>query len=77
MPGKSGTQIAQELKEKHGKGYIIIVSITNDKEIIEKYKELYDYHLPKPFTKDNVAKIMNKIKSEKFITITKQESSNG
>jgi len=71
MPGKSGTEIATELKKEYGKEDIVIVSITNDKEVIEKHKQLYDYHLPKPFTKHNVAKIMNKIKSEKLLTYNK------
>ena len=71
MPGKSGTEIATQLKKEYDKENIIIVSITNDKEVIEKHKEIYDYHLPKPFTKDNVAKIMDKIKSEKLITYKK------
>jgi len=68
MPGKSGTEIANELRRKEDSSQVIIVSITNDPEVIENNKELYDYHLPKPFTKDNVATIMNKIKSEKLMT---------
>ena len=69
MPGKLGTEIANEIKlGKEGKNDIIIVSITNDKEVIEQNKDIYDYHLPKPFTKDNVVRIMNKIKSEKLLS---------
>jgi len=75
MPGKSGSEIAAQLKSQKGDNEIIIVSITNDKEILEQNKQIYDYHLPKPFTKDNVAKIMNKIKSEKLLTYKKPEES--
>jgi len=71
MPGKSGSEIAAQLKSQKGDNEIVIVSITNDKEIIENNKEMYDYHLPKPFTKDNVAKIMHKIKNEKLLTYQK------
>lgn len=74
MPGKLGTEIANEIKSKNGQHEIIVVSITNDKEIIEKNREIYDYHLPKPFTKDNVSKIMEKIKNEKLLTYTKMEA---
>jgi CheY-like chemotaxis protein len=65
MPGRSGTEIAHEIKKEKGDKQVVIVSITNDKEVIEKHKDVYDYHLPKPFTKDNVAKIMAKIKDQK------------
>ncbi|KIM13349.1 MAG: hypothetical protein KU38_01470 [Sulfurovum sp. FS08-3] len=75
MPGKSGSEIATQLKSQKSDGEIIIVSITNDKEILENNKEIYDYHLPKPFTKDNVAKIMDKIKSEKLLTYQKPKES--
>jgi len=62
MPGKSGTDIAKELRsEKFEDKDITIVSITNDMEILIRHKDLYDYHIPKPFTKNNVKNIMDKI----------------
>ena len=64
MPGKSGSDIAKELKsEKFKDKNITIVSITNDMDIVIQNRDLYDYHIPKPFTKNNVKKIMDKIYS--------------
>ena len=63
MPGVLGTDVARKIKSKestHNK--IIIVSITNDIEIMEANRDIYDYHLPKPFTKNNINKIMTMIK---------------
>ncbi|MDQ7085065.1 MAG: response regulator [Sulfurovum sp.] len=65
MPGKTGLEIAQELKEKAGKETkIIIVSITNDPEVIASKEYLYDYHIPKPFNKESIQKIMERIRVE-------------
>jgi len=64
MPGVLGTDIARQIKSKESKFHkIIIVSITNDIEIMEANRDIYDYHLPKPFTKDNINKIMDMIKN--------------
>lgn len=64
MPGLLGTEIAHKLRteEDLNQKNIIIVSITNDPEAIEKYKDLYNYHLPKPFTRQNIETIMSKIR---------------
>ncbi|MFK5974915.1 MAG: response regulator [Sulfurovum sp.] len=63
MPGVLGTDIARQIRAKERKHHeIIIVSITNDIEIMEANKDIYDYHLPKPFTRDNINKIMDMIK---------------
>jgi CheY-like chemotaxis protein len=62
MPGKSGSDIARELKSgKFENKDITIVSITNDMDILIQHKDLYDYHIPKPFTRNNVKNIMDKI----------------
>ena len=60
MPGKSGTEIAKIIKDNNLEN-IIIVSITNDLEILEQNKHLYDYHIPKPFKKADIKIIMDKI----------------
>ena len=65
MPGILGTDIARKIKSKKGKfEKIIIVSITNDLAIMEANKDVYDYHLPKPFTKENINTIMTMIKEK-------------
>jgi CheY-like chemotaxis protein len=65
MPGKTGLEIAEELKEATGEeAKIIIVSITNDPEIIADNGHLYDYHIPKPFNKENIKSTMEKIRLE-------------
>jgi len=62
MPGALGSDIAKELKsEKYKDNDITIVSITNDKDVLAKNRDLYDHHIPKPFTQDNIKKIMDKI----------------
>jgi len=62
MPGALGTDIARDIKHKtyHDED-IIIVSITNDLSILEENRELYDYHVPKPFSKSSVDNIIKKI----------------
>lgn len=63
MPGMLGSQIAELLKTKEEfKAEVIIVSITNDIEAIKNQNHYYDYHIPKPFSKANVQKIMSEIK---------------
>lgn len=65
MPGKTGLEIAQELKEEAGEDTtIIIVSITNDPEVIASNGHLYDYHIPKPFNKESIQKVMERIRLE-------------
>ena len=63
MPGKTGLEIAKELREASGiDNKIIIVSITNDPEAIANNKHLYDYHIPKPFSKETIQKTMESIR---------------
>jgi CheY-like chemotaxis protein len=65
MPGKTGLEVASELKEAVGvDGKIIIVSITNDPDVIASKGHLYDYHIPKPFNKESIQKTMEKIRIE-------------
>lgn len=65
MPGLLGTEVAKTLRsdEKFNHKNIVIVSITNDPEAIEENQDLYNYHLPKPFTRQNIDTIMSKIRS--------------
>jgi CheY-like chemotaxis protein len=63
MPGKTGLEIAESLKEaSESDATIIIVSITNDPEIIASKEYLYDYHIPKPFNKESIQKVMEEIR---------------
>ena len=65
MPGKLGLEVAKTIRESEkllGKQKIIIVSITNDPEAIAAEGELYDYHIPKPFIKSDVIKVINEAK---------------
>ncbi len=67
MPGKLGLEVAKIIREREKemeKHKIIIVSITNDPEAIEANGELYDYHIPKPFIKSDVAKVINEAKKD-------------
>jgi len=65
MPGKTGLEIAQSLKKSVGdEGTIIIVSITNDPDVIASKGYLYDYHIPKPFNKESIQKVMEQIRLE-------------
>jgi len=64
MPGKLGLEVAQEIREKERvnlNNRITIVSITNDPNAIKEQKNLYDYHLSKPFSKADVNSIMEKV----------------
>jgi CheY-like chemotaxis protein len=65
MPGKLGLEVAKTIRESEkllGKQKIIIVSITNDPEAIAAEGKLYDYHIPKPFIKSDVIKVINEAK---------------
>lgn len=62
MPGKLGLDVAETLKRDHDAS-TIIVSITNDPDAIKHRKELYDYHLSKPFAKASVDAILTNIKN--------------
>ena len=67
MPGKLGLEVAKIIRErekKMKKQKIIIVSITNDPEAIEANGELYDYHIPKPFIKSDVEKVIKRAKKD-------------
>ncbi len=60
MPGILGTDVAKQIRAKESKhNKVIIISITNDIEVMEANKDIYDYHLPKPFTRNNINNIMN------------------
>lgn len=67
MPGKLGLQIAEELKSDAATEKIIIVSITNDPDAIKHRKELYDYHISKPFSKKAIEEIVSDIKKSHSI----------
>jgi len=67
MPGKLGLEIAQTIRKYETvdtNSKIIIVSITNDPSAIEKHKSIYDYHLPKPFVKSDIVRVIDSIKSD-------------
>ncbi|SFV70826.1 hypothetical protein MNB_SV-13-2043 [hydrothermal vent metagenome] len=64
MPGKTGLEIAESLKEVADDATIIIVSITNDPDVIASKDYLYDYHIPKPFNKESIQRVMEKIRVE-------------
>jgi len=63
MPGKLGVEIAEELKLKEER--LFIVSITNDPDAIADKQNLYDYHISKPFIKECVHNVFTQIQ-EKF-----------
>ena len=66
MPGKLGLEIAQTIRKYetvNTNSRIIIVSITNDPSAIEKHKNIYDYHLPKPFVKSDIVSVIDSIKT--------------
>ena len=64
MPKALGSDIAREIREQDKYKDIIIVSITNDKEILKVYGELYDDHLSKPFKRENLDKVMKRLKDK-------------
>jgi CheY-like chemotaxis protein len=65
MPGKTGLEVAKTLKKEAGEDTtIIIVSITNDPEVIASNGHLYDYHIPKPFNKKSIQSVMERIRIE-------------
>lgn len=73
MPGELGSQIAQKIRQKdHLYQHIIIVSITNDLSILDLYPHLYDYHIPKPFSKISVDNVMTKIKKHTKLSLHKE-----
>jgi len=64
MPGKLGLEVAKTIREQektHNKSKIFLVSITNDPKAIEADKNLYDYHIPKPFMKSDISSIIKEI----------------
>ena len=67
MPGKLGLEVAETIRkyEKNSGKKMIIISITNDPTAIESRKELYDYHLAKPFTKTDIVSVMEEIQKTK------------
>lgn len=65
MPNMLGAEVVDNLlkdKEKYTNGKIYIVSITNDPSAIEERKELYDFHIRKPFMKTQISEIVQDIK---------------
>lgn len=65
MPGKLGLDIAKDLRkfEKANNGKrAFIISITNDPEAIKADKNLFDYHISKPFSKTDLHGVINHIK---------------
>jgi len=65
MPGKLGLEVAETIRSYEEEDHpirTIIVSITNDPDAIEEKKNLYDYHIPKPFVKSDIVDVMNQIK---------------
>ena len=68
MPGKLGLEIAQAIRKYESMGgvdKIIIISITNDPQAIEAHKELYDYHISKPFVRSDITEVMNDIQNSR------------
>ncbi|SFV64493.1 BarA sensory histidine kinase (= VarS = GacS) [hydrothermal vent metagenome] len=67
MPGKLGLEVAKIIRDSEKrlkKQKIIIVSITNDPEAIEANRDIYDYHIPKPFIKSDVIEVISKAKED-------------
>jgi CheY-like chemotaxis protein len=66
MPGKLGLEVAEAIRSYEESDHpirTIIVSITNDPDAIEEKKNLYDYHIPKPFVKSDIVEVMNQIQA--------------
>ncbi len=65
MPGKLGLEITQAIRKyentKNLHSRIIIISITNDPTAIEAKKDLYDYHISKPFARADITTVMKSI----------------
>ncbi len=64
MPGKLGLEVAQHIREYerlHNKSRLFVVSITNDPKAIEEQKNLYDFHIPKPFVKSDILEVLKEI----------------
>ncbi len=66
MPGKLGLAITQAIRKYESmnnlKSHLIIISITNDPSAIEAKKDLYDYHISKPFARTDISTVMESIK---------------
>jgi len=66
MPGKLGLEVAQHIREYeklHNKSKLFVVSITNDPKAIEEQKNLYDFHIPKPFVKSDIVSVLEQIQT--------------
>ncbi len=64
MPGKLGLEVAQHIREYerlHNKSRLFVVSITNDPKAIEEQRNLYDFHIPKPFVKSDILEVLKEI----------------
>ena len=69
MPGKSGLEVAQILREQEKSNKIhriTIISITNDPNAIIEYKHLFDYHISKPFSKSEISSVMQDILQKQY-----------
>ncbi len=65
MPGKLGLEIAKDLRKyesEHHTNRAFVISITNDPAALTADKNLYDYHVAKPFSKKDINDVINHIK---------------
>jgi len=65
MPNMLGSEVLKSIRSQY-KRYtddkVTVVSITNDPDSISKNKDNYDYHIKKPFNKNEIKKIVKIIK---------------
>ncbi len=68
MPNMLGSEVVKTINSNPNKytnnDTLSIVSITNDPDAINDYREAYNYHIRKPFLKDEIQAIMRIIKSK-------------
>jgi len=65
MPNMLGSQVVDTINsnvEKYTHSKIHIVSITNDPSAVEERKHLYDFHIRKPFIKNEIGQVIEEIK---------------
>jgi len=65
MPGKLGLDIAKDLRkfeEENDTTRAYIISITNDPEALKADKNIFDYHIAKPFSKKDLHGVIHHIK---------------
>jgi len=69
MPNMLGSEVVEALHKnikRYTKNKMHIVSITNDPKAIESKRKLYDFHIRKPFMKDEIQKVVESIKKLGF-----------